>query len=82
MDGTGHGRIDDLFVKEGRGQMSEPTLRGGRPIPDDYPLDPEDLTVDGDCIADVPAEKLQALADYYGDDDPPGEPVPDGAERV
>jgi len=58
--------------------MTEPrsTLRGGRPIPADYPLTPEDLQHGGDCIADVPAEKLQALVDYYGDDDPPGEPLP------
>lgn len=62
-----------------RKAQERPALRGGRPIPDDYPLDPEDLH--GDVEA-VPAEKLQALVDYYGDDDPPGEPVPDDVETV
>lgn len=52
------------------------TLRGGRPIPAGYPLHPEDLATAGDCIADVPAEKLQALVDFYGDADPPGEEPP------
>lgn len=63
--------------------MTARTLRGGRPIPDDYPLSDEqiDQAQDADCIADVPAEHLQALADYYGDD-LEGEPVPDDAELV
>ena len=66
--------------------MTERTLRGGRPIPDDYPLTAEEIALAqrGDCIADVPAEHLERLVAYYGSDPHAldGEPVPDDAELV
>lgn len=59
--------------------MAGPTLRGGRPLPEDYPLDAEDLH--GDVEA-VPPEKLDRLAEYYGNAEPEGEPPPEDEELV
>jgi hypothetical protein len=49
-------------------------------LPPGYPLTAEQLQFQGDCIADVPADWLEQLVDFYGDDDPEGEPLPLAAE--
>lgn len=54
-------------------------MRGGKPLPEDYPLDAEDLH--GDVEA-VPPEKLDALAAYYGNEEPEGEQPPEDTEYI
>jgi hypothetical protein len=59
--------------------MTERTLRGGAPLPEDYPLGLEDLHGDVEAL---PPEKLDALAAYYGHAEPEGEPPPEDAEYI
>lgn len=62
--------------------MQAPSRRRGEELPDDHPT--KDIQLEpGDCIADVPAEKLEELVEYYKDQPfDEGEPVPPDVELV